>query len=77
MKKAKATDTRESTATKMFAVELPGSNPPAQKVKPAWPNSHRTHKPIPIIEDADTYLLSKVKMNETTKLTTIQLTTGK
>ena len=37
MKKAKASDTRESKATKTFAVGLPGSNPPAQKVKPAWP----------------------------------------
>ena len=77
MKKAKASDTRESTATNMFAVRLPGSDPPAQKVKPACPNSHRTHNPIPIIEDAATYLLCKLKIIETTKLTTMQLTIGK
>ena len=77
MKKAKASDTSESKATKTFAVGLPGSNPPAQKVKPAWPNSHRTHNPIPIIENAVTYLLRKLKMTETTKLTTMQLTIGK
>ena len=77
MKNAKASDTRESTARKTFAVGLPGSNPPAQNVKPAWPNSHRKHNPIPIIEVAVTYLLSKFKMTETTKLTAMQLTIGK
>ena len=77
MKNAKASDTRESTATNTFAVGLPGSNPPAQKVKPAWPNSHRTHNPIPIVEDAVTYLLSKLIMAENTKLTIMQLTIGK
>ena len=58
MKKTKASDTRESKATKTFAVGLPGSNPPAQKVKPAWPNSHKTHNPISIIEDAVTICLA-------------------
>ncbi len=61
MKKAKASDTRESKATKTFAVGLPGSNPPAQKVKPAWPKSHRTHNPIPIIEDVVTLLAEQIK----------------
>ena len=76
MKKAKASDTRESKATKTFAVGLPGSKPPAQNVKPAWLNSHRAHKPIPIIDDAFTYLLSKLKMTETSKLTEKQLIIG-
>ena len=77
MKKAKASDTRESKATKTFAVGLPGSNPPAQKVKPAWPNSHRTHNPIPIVEVTVTYLLSKLKRTEITTLIAMQLMIGK
>ncbi len=77
MEKAKTSDTRASTATNTFAVGLPGSNPPAQKVKPAWPNSHRTHNQIPIIENAVIYLLNKLKMTETSKLITRQLTIGK
>ncbi len=77
MRKIKAIETRESKAMNTFAVGLPSSKPPLQKVKPAWPNSHKTHNPIPIIEDAVTYLLSKLKMTETTTLTTMQLTIGK
>ena len=77
MKKAKASDTRESKATKTFAVGLPGSKPPAQKVKPAWPKSHITHKMIPPIEVAFIYLLNKLKMTERIKLITRQLTIGK
>ncbi len=56
MKNAKASDTKESTTTNTFAVGLPGSNPPAENVKPAWPNSHRTHSRIPIFEVVVTYL---------------------
>ena len=77
MKNAKAIDTSEFKATKAFAVGLVGSNPLAQNVTPAWPKSHRTHNPIPINEVARTYLLSKLKMTEITKLTAMQLTIGK
>ena len=77
MKNANPTDTKLSTPTKKFASWLPGSTPPPQNVKPAGPNSHRSNRPIPIVEVTLTYLLSKLKITETSKLTTMQLTIGK